>query len=34
MIKGSKYFWLERDENSTVDKTTEKVEQYFWGSAI
>jgi len=29
MIKNSKYFWLERDENSTVDETTKKVEQHF-----
>lgn len=28
-IKASKYFWLERDENSTVDKTTRKVAQHF-----
>lgn len=28
-IKDSKYFWLERDENSTVAETVRKVEQYF-----
>ena len=28
-IKNSKYFWLERDENSTVDETVRKVEQHF-----
>lgn len=28
-IKASKYFWLERTENSTVDDTTRKVEQHF-----
>ena len=34
MIKASKYFWLERNENSTADKTTEEVEQHFWGSVM
>lgn len=29
MIKASKYFWLERNENSTVDETTRIVEQHF-----
>lgn len=28
-IKSSKYFWLERNENSTVDETIRKVEQHF-----
>lgn len=28
-IKASKYFWLERTENSTVDDTAHKVEQHF-----
>lgn len=29
MIKASKYFWLERTKNSTVEETTSKVEQHF-----
>lgn len=29
MIKASKYFWLERNENSTVEETAKKVEQHF-----
>lgn len=29
MIKASKYFWLERNENRTVDETTRIVEQHF-----
>lgn len=29
MIKASKYFWLERNKNSTVDETTRIVEQHF-----
>ena len=28
-IKGSKYFWIERTKNSTVDETVRKVEQHF-----
>lgn len=28
-IKNSKYFWIERNENSTVDETVRKVEQHF-----
>lgn len=28
-IKNSHYFWLERDENSTVEKTVYKVEKHF-----
>ena len=28
-IKASKYFWLERNVNSTVDETARKVEQHF-----
>lgn len=28
-IKNSKYFWVERDENSTVEATVKKVEQHF-----
>lgn len=28
-IKRSKYFWLERDENSTVGETVSKVERHF-----
>lgn len=29
MIKASKYFWLERNESSTVAETTKKVERHF-----
>ncbi len=28
-IKDSEYFWIERDSNSTVDGTVEKVERHF-----
>lgn len=28
-IKASKYFWIERTENSTVDETARKVEKHF-----
>lgn len=28
-IKQSKYFWIERDSNSTVEETLNKVEQHF-----
>lgn len=28
MIKNSHYFWLERDQNSTVEETVQKVEHY------
>ncbi len=28
-IKNSEYFWVERDENSTVEATVKKVEQHF-----
>ena len=28
-IKASRYFWLERDENSTVEDTVRKVERHF-----
>lgn len=29
VIKASKYFWLERDENRTIEDTVRKVEQHF-----
>lgn len=28
-VKASKYFWLERDQKSTVEVTVKKVEQHF-----
>lgn len=28
MIKNSHYFWLERDQNSTVEETVQKVEHF------
>lgn len=28
MIKNSNYFWLERDQNSTVEETVQKVERF------
>lgn len=28
-IKNSQYFWLERNENSTVEDTVQKIEQHF-----
>ena len=28
-VKNSEYFWVERDENSTVEATVKKVEQHF-----